>query len=246
MRSLAAATLSVFVLAGCADIPGITPTPPSLPLPPPSPSEVYQPSEGSLWQGDASRRFLAFENRARRIGDLLTVQIVEEATAESEASTELDRNSDFEATLNSGISLQNIVARPIINILRFFGFTDQRTTSEPSGELNIVDAETTTKFEGEGTSDREATFTTTIACLVTDVSGAGLLRIEGERQLRINNETQIIHLSGFVRPEDINLDNTIASTQVASADIQYTGVGMVSEQQRAPWLMRLFELVLPF
>ncbi len=240
------ALLWVLAMPGCADVPGITPVPPPLPQPPPAVAEVYQPSEGSLWRGDASRRFLAFENRAKRVGDLLTVRIVEEATAESEATTELDRTSSFEATLNSDISLQNLVARPILNLLNFLGFTDQRADSEPTGELSIVDAETVTTFEGEGTSGREATFTTTIACLVTEISGTGLLRIEGQRQLRINNETQVIHISGLVRPEDVDLDNTVESTQIASADIQYTGVGMIAEQQRAPWLMRVFQLVLPF
>ena len=242
----ALALVWVLVMPGCADIPGITPVPPPLPLPPAPTAEVYTRSEGSLWSGDTSRRFLAFENRAKRVGDLLTVKIAEQATAESEATTELDRTSSFEATLNSGISLQNLVARPVLNLLNFLGFTDQRADSEPTGDLSIVDAETKTNFEGEGTSGREATFTTTIACLVTEISGTGLLRIEGHRQLRINNETQVIQVSGFVRPEDIDLDNTVESTQIASADIQYTGVGMIAEEQRAPWLMRLFQLVLPF
>ena len=245
MRELLLA-LGALGLVACADIPGITPVPPPLPEPPAPPVEADPPIEGSLWRGDVSRRFLAFENRAKRIGDLVTVEIVEEAIAESEATTDLKRSSDFEATLDSGISLQTIVSRPILNLLGFLGFTDQKTDKNPTTELTIVNAETEARLKGEGTSDREATFTTTIACLVTEVSGAGLLRIVGERQLRINNETQIIRLSGYVRPEDINLDNTIPSTRVASADIQYTGVGVVSDQQRVPWLMRLFELVLPF
>ena len=246
VRASSLAGVGLFCLLGCADIAGITPVPPPLPQPPPAVGEVYQPSEGSLWRGDASRRFLAFENRAKRIGDLLTVKIVEKAIAENSVNTDLERKTRYDADLSSGISLQNIVARPILNILNFLGFTDQRADSEPTGDLNIVEATTETKSEGKGKSDREATFTTTIACLVTEVSGAGLLRIEGERQLRINNETQVIHLSGFVRPEDIDLDNTVESTEVASANIQYTGVGHISEQQGASWLKRVFDLVLPF
>jgi flagellar L-ring protein precursor FlgH len=126
------------------------------------------------------------------------------------------------------------------------GFTDLRSDKKPSSELSIAEAETTSDFEGEGTVKREATFTTTIACIVTGTTEAGLLRIEGERQLRINGETQIIRLSGFVRPEDIQIDNTISSTLVASADIHYGGVGSVSEKQRVPWLTRVFDVVLPF
>jgi flagellar L-ring protein precursor FlgH len=249
MRQLGPPLLSLLLL-GCADvtgIPGVT-TPPEQPLPkPPLPAEeVYEPAEGSLWRGDASRRFLAFEARAKRVGDLVTVQIVEQAQAENEASTETERTSNYEATLNSAAALQTIVTRPILNLLGLLGFTDQRSDKSPTAELNIVDAETKSDFEGEGTVKREATFTTTIACIVTGVTETGLLEIEGERQLRINGETQIIELSGFVRPEDIRIDNTIPSTLVASADIHYGGVGSVSGRQRVPWLMQIFDLVLPF
>lgn len=227
-------------------VPGINPHPPPLPTPPVPSEPVYEPAEGSLWRGDASRRFLAFENRAKRVGDLLTVRIVEEAQAENEASTELERTSGYEATLNSEIALQTLITRPILNILNLLGFTDQRSDKTPTDELSIVEAETRSNFDGQGTVKREATFTTTIACIVTDMTETGLLRIEGERQLRINGETQIISLAGFVRPEDVRIDNTIPSTLVASADIHYGGVGSVSGKQDTPWLMRAFDFLLPF
>jgi flagellar L-ring protein precursor FlgH len=245
MRRSALLLLAV-LLAGCEQIPGIPPEPPRLPSPPLPPEDPYRPAEGSLWRGDASRRFLAFENRAKRIGDLVTVEIAEEAQAENEASTELERTSGYAATLNSEIALQTLVSRPILGLLSFLGFTDQRQDKEPTDALNIVDAETTSDFEGEGTVKREATFTTTIACIVVGTSEAGLLQIEGERHLKINGETQIIRLSGFVRPEDIQIDNTVSSTFVASADIEYGGVGSVSGKQNVPWLMRIFDAVLPF
>lgn len=82
--------------------------------------------------------------------------------------------------------------------------------------------------------------------MVTEVTDSGLLRIEGERHLTINRETQIIRLSGYVRAEDVRIDNTIPSTLIASADIHYGGEGVVSEHQRVPWLMRFFQAILPF
>ena len=218
------------------------------PLPPPPTSSVTEPmpAEGSLWRGAESRRFLAFENRATQVGDLLTVQILEQAVAEDKASTELTRDSAYEATLDSGISLQTIVARPILNLLNLLGFTDQRSDDNPSTELDIVNAETRSEYEGEGTVKREASFETLVACMVTEVTDSGLLRIEGERHLTINRETQIIRLSGYVRPEDVRIDNTIPSTLIASADIYYGGKGVISEHQRVPWLMRFFQFFLPF
>jgi flagellar L-ring protein precursor FlgH len=73
-----------------------------------------------------------------------------------------------------------------------------------------------------------------------------LLRIEGERHLRINNETEIIKVSGFVRPEDIRIDNTVPSVLIASADIYYGGLGLTAEQQKPGWMARVFNALLPF
>ena len=238
----------LLALVACADfsLPGMPLAPPALPEAPVPTPDAYVPAEGSLWQGDASRRFLAFENRAKRVGDLITVLIEEQAMAENEATTELARESSYEATLDSEVALQTLVTRPILNLLGLLGFTDQRSDESPTEELSIIEAESKSEFDGEGSMKREASFTTTIACLITEVTPSGLLRIEGERHLRINNETQIIQLSGFVRPEDVQIDNTIQSVLIASADIHYGGIGLAAEQQRAPWLGRLLGLVLPF
>ncbi len=238
----------LLMLVGCAELqlPSIYGEPLLLPQPPAPTADVYVPAEGSLWRGDASRRFLAFENRAKRVGDLITVEIEERAIAENEATTELDRNSRYRATLDSDVSLQTLVSRPILNILGFLGFTDQRSDKDPTEALSIVEARTKSEFDGEGSMRREASFSTTVACLVTDITPSGLMRIEGERHLRINEETEVIRISGFVRPEDIEIDNTIASVLIASADIHYGGVGLNAEQQEAPWLARLFWKLLPF
>ncbi len=235
-------------LVACAELqlPGVHSTPPPLPEPPVPTPEAFVPAEGSLWLGDASRRFLAFENRAKRVGDLITVKIEEQAMAENEATTELERESKYAATLDSEVALQTLVTRPIRNILGFLGFTDQKTDKDPTGELAIVDATSKREFDGQGSMKREASFTTTVACLVTEVTPSGLMRIEGERHLRINNETEVIQISGFVRPEDIEINNTIPSVLIASADIYYGGVGLNAEQQRAPWLWRLLGAFLPF
>jgi len=237
------ATLVTACQHGPLDSERVPELPRELPVPERS---TYAPSDGSLWRGDASRRFLAFENRAKRLGDLVTVVIREKAEAENTATTDLERTSEFSATLDSDVQLQTLITRPLRNILKLFGFTNDRADREPAGELQIVDAETESTFEGEGTIERESEFTTTIACIVTEVTPSGLLRIEGQRHLTINYETQIIELRGFVRPEDIQVDNTVASTLIASADIHFGGVGALSSKQKVPWITRLFELVLPF
>ncbi|MFQ5513748.1 MAG: flagellar basal body L-ring protein FlgH [Myxococcota bacterium] len=243
-----AALVLLLPVLGCAglQVPGLEISPPPI-APPPVPKLRSQPqAEGSLWRGETSRRFLAFENRARRVGDLLTVQIAESAMAENEATTELERKSNFDINIDSDVSLQTLITRPILNLLGFLGFTEQKTNKVQSTNVEVLDASTKSDFDGEGTVKREASFTTVVACLVTEITGAGLMRIEGERYLRINNETQIIRISGYVRPEDVRIDNTIPSTLIANADIHYGGVGLVSEQQRGPWGYRLLNLLIPF
>jgi flagellar L-ring protein FlgH len=238
--------------AGCAaeglphiDILGSTPPPMIVPPPAPEP-EPFKAAEGSLWRGEASRHLLAFENRARRVGDVVTVKIEENANATNEASTKLQRDSNIDANVDSDVALQTIITRPILNLLHLLGFTDQRSDKSPSGPVNVVTAKTSTDYDGKGKLIRKASFTTTVACNVTDVTSAGLLRIEGARHLTINNETQVIELSGYVRPEDVRIDNTVPSELIASADIYYSGAGVLSEDQRVPWLVRFFKRWLPF
>ncbi len=233
---------------GCVDMgaPGWLPQDePLLPPPPPEP-EAYTPSSGSLWRGDSSRRFLAFENRAKRVGDIVTVLISETATADADAKTELDRATSYDVNIESATALQTIISRPIRNILGFLGFSNQKTNNNPSGNIEILDTDATSAFSGEGKVERASTFATTVACMVTGVTPSGLLEIRGERHLTINHEKQIIELSGYVRPEDVRLDNSVPSALIASADIQYGGRGSMSEKTREPWLARFFGKVLPF
>jgi flagellar L-ring protein precursor FlgH len=245
MRGLLIAT-SALLATACAE--GVLPMlqKPEIPPPPVPIVDPYQPAEGSLWRGDESRRFLAFENRAKRVGDIVTVGIEEKAIAESMATTELKRTSSFAADLNSDISLQTLVSRPILGLLNFLGFSKQKQDHEPTGNLNIVDADTQTKYAGDGTIEREAMFSSTIACVVTHVTDAGLLYLEGERHLKINHETEIIRLKGYVRPEDIQLDNTVPSALIANAQIEYGGRGAMTDKQREPLFSRVLGLLLPF
>ena len=237
----------LLVAMGCADNPFRGPTPPALsPPPPPREESSFQRSEGSLWDGEASRRFLAFSTVATGVGDHITVLIEERAEAENKTQTKLDRTSSVAASIDSDVSLQTIVTRPILNLLNFLGFTDQRSDKNPSAEVSIVDAEGKTKFDGKGSSVRDAAFTTTLTCIVTEITEAGTMRIEGTRNLVINNETEMITLIGYVRPEDIRIDNSVPSTLLARTEIRYGGDGPLSGNQQEGWLTRLFNWILPF
>ena len=105
----------LLVAMGCADHPFRGPTPPALaPPPPPREEASFQRSEGSLWDGEASRRFLAFSTGAKEVGDHITVLIEERAAAENSTQTKLDRISNVEATLELCLGIYCETARPFL------------------------------------------------------------------------------------------------------------------------------------
>ncbi|HDG98416.1 MAG TPA: flagellar basal body L-ring protein FlgH, partial [Desulfobacterales bacterium] len=101
-------------------------------------------------------------------------------------------------------------------------------------------------FDGSGSTSRDETMTASITARVVEVLPNGNLYIRGTRQIKVNNEVQYITLSGLIRPYDISPDNTVLSSYIADAKIEYTGKGAVSDKQRPGWLMRLLDYVWPF
>ena len=224
------------VLTGCAGHkkPGSASPPPEQP----SPSETSEKAEaaqkahqkrtGSLYPRGEESLFTA--NKAGRVGDILTVEIYESASAEKEAETETERSS----TVGMGIP-------------KLFGYEKALADKNPNldpGEL--VSASTQNDFEGSGSTSREERLTATLTTQVIERMGNGNLRIAGSKTVRVNNEDQIIQLSGIVRPADIMADNVVNSKHILDARIEYTGDGVISEKQRPGWLARLFDIVWPF
>ncbi|RLB11719.1 MAG: flagellar biosynthesis protein FlgH [Deltaproteobacteria bacterium] len=175
----------------------------------------------SLLQDSYSRKSLFSDHRAMQVGDILTVRIVESATASGEADTSTSRKNTF-----SGI-LEN-----------FFGL-NLHGHNELSGKNEMG-------FEGKGKTKRADQFSATITVKVVDVLPNGNLRIEGKRDLVINNEHRYIILKGIVRPEDISYNNEVLSTYIADAEVVYKGKGVIARRQGPGWGMWLLDLLLPF
>ena len=186
-------------------------------------TKIPKPSyrEYSLLQDPESKKSLFSDHRAMQKGDILTVRIVEKATASGEADTTTSRKNIF-----SGI-LEN-----------FFGIN--------LGGHNKLSGKNEMSFEGKGKTNRSDQFSTTITVKVIDVLPNGNLKIEGKRDLIINNEHRYIILKGIVRPEDISYNNEVLSTQVADAEVIYKGKGVIARRQGPGWGMWLLNLILPF
>ncbi|MBW2642771.1 MAG: flagellar basal body L-ring protein FlgH [Deltaproteobacteria bacterium] len=195
--------------------------------------QLPNPAEGSLWS-EAAEISLFPDRRARKIGDIVTVRIVEDPEAELNANTKTSRSSGIDAAK-----------------LKFFGYMkalaekNKRLAQNP-GTDDLMLASLGLKFDGKGSSDRDGHLKAYVSAVVNKVLFNGNLYIVGKREIRVNNETQYITLSGIIRPEDISPTNEISSTYVADARITYAGIGPVADKQKPGWLGRVVDHVWPF
>lgn len=182
--------------------------------------------KGSLWSANADS--LVSDRKAQNVGDLVTVIIEETASASKNASTSTGRDSSMSASIPN-----------------FFGMESNFVGS--SVDLNnLVNAQMGNNFAGTGTTSRDDTLTASLSTQVIARYPNGQLKIRGGKEVMVNNEVQIIYLTGIVRPVDITSNNTISSDKILNARISYTGQGVISDKQEAGWLMRGLDHIWPF
>ena len=196
------------------------------------PKQIEKPrpdySSGSIWQSSSGGLVEDFKARAR--GDTLTVVITETASASKEATTGTSRKTELAAGIPNLLGLE----------------TKMTGISKWMDLDKLLSADTSSKFDGSGSTTRKEKLNATITAQVVDVLANGNLLIEGRRNVMVNNEDQIIVLEGIVRPKDISADNIVSSAQIADARITYSGKGIISDRQRPGWLMNIVDKVWPF
>jgi len=111
---------------------------------------------------------------------------------------------------------------------------------------NLINASNSSSFDGSGSTMRRENLTATISTRVIEVLPNGNFLIQGRRNVRVNNEDQIILLEGTIRPRDISSDNTVNSSYIADARITYAGKGIISDRQQPGWLMGILDKIWPF
>lgn len=189
-------------------------------------------SNGSIWQ--ASSGSLAEDGKARRIGDIVTIVITETASASKAASTATGRSTTMSAGIPAFMGLEG--AGIILNNLG----------GKEADLSKLISASNSSKFDGSGSTSRTETLNATITAKVVDVLPNGNLNIEGRRNVKVNNEDQIVTIKGTIRPRDITAENTINSVYVADAQISYSGEGIISDRQKPGWLMNVIDKLWPF
>jgi flagellar L-ring protein precursor FlgH len=215
--------LIVLLAAGCATQPPASKFP-ALEQQLEKPRASY--GNGSLWQGTAGGLVEDFKARSR--GDILTVVISETASASKEATTGTSRASEVAA------GIPNLMGLETAGINKYMDLS------------KLVNASASSKFNGSGSTTRKENLNATITARVIDVLANGNMLIEGRRNVLVNNEDQIIILTGTVRPRDITPDNLVNSTLIADARIAYSGKGIISDRQQPGWLMGIMDKVWPF
>ncbi len=202
----------------------ITPPPPPQVYVPPAPQS--QPAEGSLYGGRGV--FFFEDHRARRVGDIITVKIVETYQSSSKVDNKTTRKSSFTSGIKALLGFEKAVedANRRFKASEMFG-----------GELN-------SSTSGQGQYARNTNIVATITARVVEVLPNGNLIIQGVRTVRQNENLEYLTISGIVRPEDIDPDNTVLSTQVADAHLEYSGRGPNTIATRGPgWLARILQLI---
>ncbi|VBB42500.1 Flagellar L-ring protein [uncultured Desulfatiglans sp.] len=219
----------VLLLAGCAGSPQSASIPPHVTqLPEPPVVEATSP-QGSLWRENGPLTNLFVDPKAANVGDIVTVSIVETSTASNDAQTQTGRKSSLTASVDGFLGLENRYA----SNAKFNPFSAIKGGMENA-------------FDGSGSTARSGKLAASMTARVNEVLPNGNLRIIGSREVTVNNETQIITLSGTIRPRDISPDNVILSTYISEARITYTGDGIVHEGQRPGWFTRIMNVVWPF
>lgn len=228
MKNLISLFFCVLILGGCAPK---EPAPVVIKEPL---EEIYDTKDiekesGSLWNQNNGSMFT--DRKARRVGDIVTVLISETSSATKEATTSTSRSTSISASIPNFFGLEN---------------DDVWDGYNPIDLSNLVNADFSNGFDGNGSTTRQEDLTASLTTQVVGQYPNGQLKIRGGKEVMVNSEVQMIYLTGIVRPVDITAANTVSSYKILNARISYTGKGSISDKQRPGWAMRVIDNIWPF
>lgn len=191
---------------------------------PPSGNTII-PSPGSTFGAASPLLDLASDVHARNAGDLVTIVVLDQASATSQGATTQQRTSSANASISS-----------------LFG-----KKSPHNALANLANVNGQQQLNGQGTTSRQTTVSTTVSARVLRVLPNGDLIVEGNKLISINSEFQTVSLRGIVRTVDLGATNSVSSNQVEDLEVRINGRGVVNDAIRRPnFLYRLFLGILPF
>jgi len=194
-------------------------------MPMPKPEQASY-NANSLWR-NGSRAFFR-DQRAARVGDIMTVTVNITDKANIANETQRSRTNKEDSGITNFIGAQTIT---------------QANKILPG---RILSADSTASSDGKGSVNRQEALQTNVAAVVTQVLPNGNLVVEGKQEIRVNFEIRELIVAGIVRPEDIQSDNTIDSSKIAQARIAYGGRGQLSDVQQPRYGQQVLDVLLPF
>ncbi len=211
--------------------------PVQMPMPPAQPVSYHG---NSLWRPGARAFFK--DQRAQQVGDIMTVkvQITDRANIDNTTTRSRKAGEGGSAGGQIGGSITGAVGAIIGRVLP----QNNQTAGTNADALLTVTSDSTQ--QGAGSVKRQEQLTTNVAVVVTQVLPNGNLVIEGKQEVRVNFEIRELIVAGIVRPEDIEADNTIASTKIAQARIAYGGRGQITDVQQPRYGQQVMDVLLPF
>lgn len=217
--------LAVAALSGCALVPPEPVVTGPLTAPPPLPPLPSAQANGSIYQPTAYGNYPLFEDRRpRNVGDIVTVIIQEKTNAAKNVQTTTDRSG----SAGMDVELAPAILPTDLGAKQNFGISG------------------TNASQGKGSTRADNTFQGTLTTTVIGVLPNGNLQIAGDKQIAINRGSEHIRFSGVVDPRSITGSNTVSSTQVADARIEFRSKGTMDEVQTMGWLQRFFLNISPF
>ncbi|MGF1732436.1 flagellar basal body L-ring protein FlgH [Photobacterium kasasachensis] len=205
--------LGALLLSGCAPVSSVVDVQPKENVPNMEFPEYKVDPDGSLFSANYGLALFQ-DRRAFRIGDILTVELDEQTRSSKKAGTSFGKDS------NVGIGVPLIAGK-----------------AQPKGQFTL---EGERDFKGSSSSSQQNSLSGSITVMVADVLPNGVLRIRGEKWLKLNQGDEYIRLSGLVRVDDIDGSNRVSSQRLGDARITYSGRGALADANEAGWLSRFF------
>lgn len=219
MRSLAGSALAL-LLAGCG-LGGPSPQVGYAAALPPAPPLPAAPANGAIFQASSGYSGLHEGLRARRVGDLLTILLVEDISTSKSSNAQTSRDGNASIT------------PPSAGPLSFLNPDSLKLASQGS-------------FKGSGNAAQRSTLNGAVSVTLAEVRPNRTAYVVGEKYMTLSQGREWVQFAGIVRLDDISGDNTVPSSRVADARIIYSGKGAIQQASRPGWLSRFFNLIAPF
>ncbi|GAB6053150.1 flagellar basal body L-ring protein FlgH [Magnetospira thiophila] len=200
--------------------------PVSMPMPAP---KIADNNPNSLWRAGARAFFK--DQRAKEVGDILTINLALDDSASLSNTTERDREDSEDTDVTNLLGLE----------AEFTQYLPQGL--DPTSVMSFGNVHST---KGDGSLDRSEEINLTLAAVITQVLPNGNLVIFGRQEMKVNFEMRELAITGIIRPEDIDYSNTISNEKIAEMRVAYGGRGTLSDLQQPRWGTQLWDIVFPF